>query len=291
MTSAPTKPPPPPVSRNAATRVTQKVAAPKWGKIQPAFQPPRIIVNAVEGWGKTTLAAHTPNPLIVMAAGETGYETLLGSGLVPSVDAAKVATWSETLALVDELIENASGHKTLVFDAMGGFERQCHEHVCLRDFDGDWGERGFSSFQKGYDLAVADWLHLLSRLDRLRDTHGVMVLMLAHSKVKSFKNPMGADFDRYISDVHEKTWAVTAKWADAVFFGNFYTIVEGGKTGDRPKKGKGIGGVDRVLYTERRDAFDAKNRYGMPEVVDIPNDPTQSWSTLWAAIKPQSNGE
>ena len=41
---------------------------------------------------------------------------------------------------------------------------------------------------------------------------------------------------------------------------------------------------DRVLYCERRDAFDAKNRYGMREHLDIPADPAQIWPTIWDAI-------
>ena len=54
---------------------------------------------------------------------------------------------------------------------------------------------------------------------------------------------------------------------------------------NRDGKVKGIGGTDRVLYAERRDAFDAKNRYGMPPEVDVPDDPAQIWTTIWDQIK------
>lgn len=259
--------------------------------MEEVFQPPRIIVNAVEGWGKTSMIANSPKPLIIMASGETGYKTLLGAGLVPSIDAAKTTSWPETLALVDELITNDSGHQTYGFDAIGGFERQCHEEVCRRDFDGEWGEKGFSSFQRGYDVSLNDWIQLLVRLDKLQATRGATVVLLSHCKVKTFKNPLGPDYDRWVSDVHEKTWGVTAKWADAVLFGNFLSVIETNKSGkaESLRKGKGIGGTQRVMYTERRDAFDAKNRYGMAPIIDIPDDPSQSWSTLWAAIT--TNGE
>ena len=62
-----------------------------------------------------------------------------------------------------------------------------------------------------------------------------------------------------------------------MLFGKFVTITEKSKTGVI----KGIGGTDRILYTERRDAFDAKNRYGMPAEIDIPNDPAKTWETIW----------
>jgi hypothetical protein len=245
-----------------------------------AFQPPRLILNAVEGWGKTSCAAYTPKPVLLMAKGETGYDTLLGAGLVPAIPATITESWKELLATCDEMIAAPElPYKTLNLDASGGFERMCHEYVCQRDFKGDWGEKGFTSFQKGYDVAVAEWLQLLTRLDRIRE-RGVMIIFLGHSKVTQFSNPMGENFDRYISDMHHKTTGVTSKWADAILFGTFVTVTEKSKTG----KHKGIGGTERILYTERRDAFDAKNRYGMPPEIDIPDDPSKTWSTIWQHI-------
>jgi hypothetical protein len=255
---------------------TTAVMAPTLNTDEARFLPPKIILNCVEGWGKPTCAAYCPKPAIVMARGETGYETLLGTDSVPLVPRTLVNTWPELMAFLDAQIEqDALAYKTLALDALGGIERLCHEYVCQRDFRNDWGEKGFSSFQKGYEVAVADWLKLLHKLDHIH-SKGVMILLLGHTQIKPFKNPMGEDFDRYISDIHHKTWGVTHKWADAAFFGTYLTIVD--KISGRAK---GIGGADRVIYTQRRDAFDAKNRYGMPEEISIPNDPAQIWSTLW----------
>ena len=241
----------------------------------------RLIVNAVEGWGKTTLGCHAPGAAVLMARGETGYLTLLAKKLVPQLPHAELNTWQETLDQVRYLIADDSGNiKTLVFDALGGFERLCHEHVCQTRFGGEWGEAGFSAFQRGYDVSIAEWLILLQELDRLRTKRNMQIVLLSHSKVKPFKNPLGEDFDRYIADCHEKTWQATAKWADAVFFGTFRTVVEKKKGG----RGKGIGGDERVIYTTRRDAYDAKNRYGMEPEIEMPNDHRQMWPTLAAAI-------
>jgi len=256
----PTLPPPrkpapsvaPPQAQSPTKAFALTRAIPKW-------EPPRIVLNAVEGWGKTTAIAHAEDVAILMAAGETGYDTLLGVGSVPAVTTAHVDSWSGLLALLDAW---PSGHKTIALDALGGFERLCHEHVCRTQFGGDWGERGFASYQKGFDVSIGEWLGLLARLDRIRAQTGAAVIITSHCRIKTFKNPLGPDFDRWCADCHDKTWAVTAKWADAVLFGNFFTVVQGGTAGERPKKGKGIGGTERILYTERRDAWDAKNRYG-----------------------------
>jgi hypothetical protein len=38
------------------------------------------------------------------------------------------------------------------------------------------------------------------------------------------------------------------------------------------------------VFTERTDAYDAKNRYGMPTKIELPDDPAQSWSAVWQHI-------
>jgi len=278
-------PPPPPGSSSAPVG-----KAPTLGRVTPRFRAPKIILNAVEGFGKTSCAAYAPEPAIFQARDETGYETLLGVGLVPSVDSARIETWGDCLSLLDEMIAGSGQHKTIALDAIGGLERLCHEFVCARDFGNDWGERGFSSFQKGYDVSISEWLKLLHRLEALNG-RGATILMLGHCRVKPFRNPMGADYDHYTSDMHDKTWGATAKWADAVLFGNFLTCVEQAKRdeGNVLKKGKGIGGDKRVIYTTRTDAYDAKNRYNMPGRIDLVDDhPEHNWGCIWNAIRKET---
>ena len=107
-----------------------------------------------------------------------------------------------------------------------------------------------------------------------------MVILISHAKIRTFSDPLANDYDRWIADAHAKTWAVTQRWADAVLVGNFRAIVD--------RDGKGIGGMDRVIYTEHRDAFDAKNRFGMPEQIKIPSDPMAAWAEIWKYIAPQA---
>jgi len=269
-----------PASVEPTTETQTAPSAPMIIGIRKAkFQPPRIVLNAVEGWGKTSAAAYTPKPLLLMANGETGYDTLLGVGLVPEIAADVIDNWKDLIALLEKLDAAESlPYKTIILDAMGGFEKMCHTMVCKRDFKGDWGEKGFGAFQRGYGVAVPEWIQMLAKLDRIR-TKGVMIILLSHVKIGTFKNPSGNDFDRYAADLDKSTWGITHKWADAVLFGKFVTITEKDKG-----RSKGIGGVDRILYTEYRDAYDAKNRYGMPDEIDIPNDPTKTWETIWKNI-------
>lgn len=283
--AAPGRPAAPPPSRPtppAPAAARPAAAVPAFAKLTPKAIAPRLVLNAVEGWGKTSTAVQAAGAAIIMARGETGYATLLNAGRVPSVPAVTADSWDNLLGILDGLIAESSGVQTLVLDALGGFERLCHEHVCNRDFQGNWGEKGFGSFNKGFDLSVTDWLGLLNRLDRINEK-GVSIWLLSHVGVRSFKNPSGPDFDRYEAACHAKTWGVTHKWADAVLFGNFRTITDKLKGEQRQK---GIGGTDRVVFTERRDAFDAKNRFGLPEELDIPADPAAAFELITSYITP-----
>lgn len=277
--SAPTRPPARPALQQPAP------AAPKNRLLEPAKAKPicpKIVLGAVEGFGKTSFVAHAEGAVILQCR-ENGYDTLLSAGLAPEIPAPTAVDWPDTLEWLDTIGAQRErlGVKVLGLDAMGGLERYCHEFVCKRDFAGDWGERGFASYQKGYDISVGEWLKLLQKLDHLNQL-GISIVLLAHTKTKTFKNPLGADFDRYVADVHDKTWAATARWADVVLFGNFYTIVDVEK---KAKKGKGIGGTDRVIYTERRDTWDAKNRFGMTPELWLPaGDHKAAWPTVWEEI-------
>ncbi len=285
MTAPPPTPPPHPSAMPpppGGQAKSQPVAAPAAiGMISAAKEPPRIVINAVEGFGKTSCGAFAPNPCILMANEETGAQTLLAAGLIPQVAGSVVETWESLLATLDSLI-TSGGHETLVLDALSGFEKMCHACVCSRDFGGDWGEKGFASYQKGYDVSVNEWRLLLQRLDQLRTAQGMTILILSHTQVRPFKNPVGEDFDRYIADCHPKTWSPTAKWADAVLFGNFITVLDKGKSGK--DRAKGVGGTSRVIYTQRRDAWDAKNRYGMPEAIDLSDSPADNWTKIASAM-------
>ena len=248
--------------------------------------PNRYILHAVEGWGKTSFGAQTPKPIFLQARGETGLETLIDNGQLPDVPHfPEVQTWSETLGAIDALLNEEHGYKTLCMDTLNGFERLCHEHVCARDFKSDWTDGGFMGYQRGFEVSLADWRELLGKLDALRLQKRMAIMLLCHTKVATFKNPEGPDFDRYQPDMTNKTWSLSHKWADVVLFGNFEVTVDGGKTGDKPKKGKGAGGQQRMLYAERHASYDAKNRLGLPVEIEMGGSSPEAWANFVVALK------
>lgn len=284
----PPKPPSsPPSLPLTSSPAPSNVALPEFGKKEIVFKPPKIILNAMPGFGKTTIAAYMPVAGIIQAKGETGYETLLGNGLVPHIPSTTVESWEALIGLLDSfLVDENFECKSLALDAMSGFERLLHNFICERDHKGDWSDRGFMNYHKGHEVSAMEWINLLDRLDKLREK-GVMILILSHSKVANFKNPMEGDYDYFSSDIHPKVWAATNKWATATLFGKFKTIID---KDEKTKRNKGIGGTERVIYTQNSDAYIAKNQYNMPVQITIPNDPKESWNTIWKHIyKPQES--
>ncbi len=190
-------------------------------------------------------------------------------------------SWQELLDGIDSLTTSEHSYKTLVIDTANGAERLCHEEVCKRDFGNDWGKHGFVNYQQGYDTALADWRKMLIALDRVREVKRMSIVLLCHTKVKTFKNPVGADYDRYQPDMHDKTWGLSHKWADAVLFLNFETFVN---EKDPKKKGKAQNSQARIMYTERHAAFDAKNRMGLTSEIDMGSSAVEAWGNFKAAL-------
>lgn len=241
-------------------------------------------MHGVAGVGKTSFAACAPGAVFVMSPGETGLETLIDAQQLPDVSHfPEVLAWPDLLGIIEQLANDEHQFKTLVLDTLNGLERLCHEYVCQREFKGDWGKKGFEGYGAGPNVSLSEWKLFLNSLDRLREKKKMMIICLCHTKVKNFKNPEGADYDRYQPTLHEKTWDLTFGWADVVLFANYYTAVE--KVDHEGKRGKGAGGQERLAYTERTAAYDAKNRHGLPHEIDMGKAHTVSWNNFKAAMK------
>lgn len=225
--------------------------------------------------------AYAPNPLFLMTRGETGLLTLIDHGRVPPVDHYDTAmTWRELLEQVRHATENDTGHKYVVLDTLNGAERLCFQHVTDEQFDGS--VQAFGNYGKGVDVAMGEWQRLFDMLDELRRVRRVGIALLAHTKVSTFKNPEGDDFDRYSPDCSVKGWGMAHKWADIVLFAAFDDFAKKDKGA---LKAKGVGGVKRSFHTTRTAAYDAKNRIGLPATIPMYDAPDGGWRALVKAMK------
>ncbi|MEN6533819.1 MAG: AAA family ATPase [Bryobacteraceae bacterium] len=245
--------------------------------------PNRYVLYAGEGWGKTSFAAMMPKPIFMQTRGETGLETLIDAGqLGETPHFPEIMDWRTMVDGVHYLRDSTHDYRTLVIDTLNGAERLLHEMVCARDYQNDWGDRGFGAYQKGYDVSIADLNLLLSDLDAKRLEKRMIVVWLAHRRVITFKNPSGADYDLYQPDVHKTTWGAVSKWSDVILFGDMEVIVETEKK--TSKKGKGVA-QNRLIRCESAPSWVAKNRLGLPPEIEAGQSPQEAWANFAAAVK------
>jgi hypothetical protein len=284
--------PPPPPPRSTRPAAPALDFAPR----TPRPICPRIVLYACEKFGKTTFAVHAPNPILLMAKGETGYDTLLSAGLAPAIPAMVIESWEHALDTLDALVTNSADRQTVILDALGGFDILAQTHVCNTQFGGSWNDPrdGFLAYgaERGHRATALEWDRLLARLDTLNQ-RGLTVVLIGHATRSVVRNPMGADYDTYTADLNKHSWALTARWSDCILHGQFYTEVDADRKAIRKGvKGKATGGTDRIIYTRGTAAFVAGNRYSMmPEMLLTDVDAHQMWDTVWNEIVRSKRGE
>ncbi len=219
----------------------------------------KVVIYGPEGIGKSTLAAQFPNPLFIDTEGSTD-----------NMDVARLdkpRSWSMLLQQID-FVKQTMPCATLIIDTADWAERLCIEHICSQ-----FGKKGIEDFGygNGYTYLAEEFGRLLNKLSDLKDI-GVNVVLTAHAQIRKFEQPdeMGA-YDRWELKLgNKKTLATTApltkEWADMVLFCNYKTMSVA--SDDKGKKFKAQGGK-RVMHTTHHPAWDAKNRFGLPDELDM----------------------
>ena len=215
---------------------------------------PRIMMIGVEGVGKSTAGASMPNPVFI--CGESG---LVGPQFADTPSFTP-ENWGEILQFTEELASDQQGFNTLVIDTLDWVEPMLYAHVCKNANHKNIEEFGYG---KGYVVAQQEARNLLARLDRL-NANGMNILLLCHSQIKTVNNPTGDNYDHFESKVNAKISGIFREWCDCVLFAQFdmYTKKDG-------MRAKAFGGDGRIVQTTHSAAWDAKNRYGLPEVMPL----------------------
>jgi len=227
--------------------------------------PLRVMLYGVEGVGKSSFGAAAPAPIFL--------ETEDGTGNLDVHRFPRPQNWSDVMNAIRELTLAEHPYKTLVIDTIDWLEPLCFDDVCRKAKKPD-----IESFDygKGYTAALDLWRLFLASLEQLRAKRGMHVILLGHTKSKPFSDPQHQDnYDRYSLKINEKAGGLLKEWCDTVLFANWQTFVR--KAEPRGAKAKGFSDGSRVVFTERRAAFDAKNRFGLP--VEMPLD----WQTFFEA--------
>ena len=216
-------------------------------------QPIRALLYGTEGVGKTTLVANLPNVLLL--------DTERGS-LRADCSRSIIKDWAALAAACRELETDAKKQReweTIVIDSITAAERMLIDEMCKKANKkslASWayGE-GYAMFEKRFDA-------FLRFADNLVDA-GYNVLFVGHSVVKRADDPVDGSWDRFEVDLDKRSAAMIKRWADVVAFMRFKQAIKT-REGEKPK---GVGGKERVIYTARTAAYDAKSRLSMPDEI------------------------
>lgn len=219
-------------------------------------RPQKVVIYGPEGIGKSTLAARFPDPLFIDTEGGTSHLD------VRRIDKPK--DWDELLSIIKEVAHTPDVCKTLVVDTADWAEASATEYV-LHKYN-QTSIEGFG-YGKGYTILGETFAAMLTALDEVIAA-GIHVVVTAHAKMRKFELPdeQGA-FDRWEMKLSKQSAPLLKEWCDLLLFCNFETFVVKTET----KTSKATGGK-RVMYASHHPCWDAKNRCGLPDKMDLSYD-------------------
>lgn len=238
----------------------------------PRQRPPRVVLMAPQGVGKSTFANSAPAPIFIQT--EEGLDAL-------DVHAAfeLARSQQDVLDAIGSLITEDHEFKTVALDTADWLESLIHRQIAAQN-NVDQIEK--IPYGKGYKFAVEEWRKVLEGLDLLRNEKDMIVIITAHVKIKRFEDPTADAYDRYILDLHDTASSLLIEWCDVLGFANHSIATKTTEAGFNKKIVRGIGSGERVLHLEERPGFIAKNRYGMPSTIPFPK--IGGWKTFEDAL-------
>lgn len=235
------------------TSLLQKIHS---GKRQ---QPPRILIYGSEGIGKSTFAASAPKPVFIPT--EDGLDHI-------ACDSFPLCTsFEQVIECLTALKNDEHDYKTVVIDSIDWLEQLIFDHLC-REYNVKSIEKVDGGYGKGYVHALTFWRRIVDDLRFLRETRGMVVVLVAHTKIEAHSDPESSPFDRFSPKLHKKANSMICEWCDAILLA---TREYGAAKGDDS-------GGQRVLRCMSSPTCVAKNRYALPDVLPF------NWAALVQAI-------
>ena len=236
-------------------------------------KPPRILLYGVEGIGKSTFGSQTSKPIFIQT--EDGLD---------EIDCDKfplAATYDDVVAALSELRTQQHDYETVVIDSLDWLERLIWDKLCAQ-YGVNSIEKVDGGYARGYTHTLTFWREIIDHLNALRNTRGMVVLLIAHSKVERFEDPESSPYDRYSPRLHKHAASLVSEWCDTVLFATRKIRTQTEDAGFNRKRtiAQPIGkdGGERILRCVSGPSCVAKNRYGIAEELPF------SWAAFMAAL-------
>lgn len=221
----------------------------------------KVVIYGQEGVGKSTFAAAFPGAVFIDCEGSTTRMNVRRL--------QKPTSWQMLCDEVEFVRQKHAekGYQTLIFDTFDWAERLALDDICATHKVN--GIEGLN-YGKGWEYEKEMIGRFLDMTERLI-TEGVNVVFLCHAISRKTTTPeIMEEYDHWELKLGSKTTNKIApllkEWSDMTLFLAFQTNIIA--TDDKGKKHKATS-TKRVMYTTKSAWWDAKNRFGLPEVLPI----------------------
>lgn len=229
-------------------------------------EPPRVVVYGEHGIGKSTFAASAPSPVFVC--------TEDGLGNIDTTSFPIAASYQDVLDAISTLYNESHDFQTVCLDSLDWLETLIVKHVESKHTEKEL------AYGKGAVLVADIFRELLAGFNALRLERGMAVILTAHCQVKRFDDPANDPYDRYSLKLSKHAGAVVQEWADVVGFASDEVAIRKTDVGFNKETRRAVAKGERKLFVSRTPAYDAKNRYGMPDSIPL------DWTAFVAAMTP-----
>lgn len=241
-------------------------------------KPSITIIYGPSGLGKTTLAVGSKNPIVLQT--EEGLGILTKNREIPHFKLAK--DYDTFFGYLKFLVDSDLEYNTLVIDSLDWLEPLIHTKTCEAHKQQSIESFGYG---RGYNEALKYWREVLDIVNRLRNEKKMRIVLIAHNQIKAFHDPSTESYDRHELKLHKAASALVLEASDMCLFLNYKkgTVKVQGNKGLTSKTVQS----GRVLVTTESPACVAKNRYGLPEeiqVIDEGDDFIVRAEKTWAEI-------
>lgn len=234
-------------------------------------EPPFFLLHGLGGVGKSTLAASIPGAFFFDTENSTANL---------DVSRCEPESFSQLIDYIIMFFQEKHDYKFAVIDTLDWAEKLAVSEVCA--------EMGITSpneasYGKAWAKVNGKMVRLLNGLDKLHGK-GFGVLILAHSEIVKFQNPMGDDYDMLRIKCRDKTSELFREKPQLVGYMHRPILTREDKEATGfTKKIKATVSANSVISCVPNAAYDAKNRFGIFGDITIP--PVNGWQAVEQAIK------
>lgn len=221
----------------------------------------KAVLYGQEGVGKSSLAAKIPGIIFIDCEGST-----------TKMDVRRLPVPTSWAMLCDEMefvLQNAAvkGYRAVAIDTFDWAEMLVLQAICaeanVKSIEG-------IPYGKGWQIECEKVARFLESTDRLIKA-GIHVILICHAVTRKTTLPEELDeFDHWELKLGNKTTNKIApllkEWSDMTLFLAFKTQVMAAD--DKGKTHKATS-VQRVMYATKSAWWDAKNRFGLPEMMPL----------------------